>query len=92
MANTLLEKLLNVAWARGADGLLLAAGYPPTLFLNNEMVDLETRLLDQEDVIACAECLGLTLSDTETQHTFDYRNTGVHATTSHDRVVVRFGT
>ena len=92
MASILVDKLINAALARGADGLLLAAGYPPTLFLHDQMVDFKTQPLDQDDVMACARSLGLTLSNTEAEQTLNYRNTSLRVTTSNDRIIVRFRT
>ena len=92
MAVVLVEKLLSAAVTQGADGLLLAAGYPPTLFLHGRMQDLRTRPLDQDDVMACARSLGLTLSHTEAEQTLNFRNTSLRVTTSNDRVIVRFRT
>ena len=92
MISILVDKLLSAALKQDADGLLLAAGYPPTLFLHGNMVDIKIQPLDQDDVSACARSLGLTLSSTEAKQTLNYCNTTLVVTTSNDRVIVRLRT
>ena len=89
MSVILVDKLLAYALARDANGFVLAAGYPPTLFLNDVMVDVETRPMSQDDVKQCADCLELAASGSEAGRTFTYGNTRVRASKSDDRVIVR---
>lgn len=89
MASILIEKLIDAAMAQKAGGLVLAVGYPPTLFLHDEMVELQTKPLIQEDVTAAAEHVGFTLSHTEADRTFIYRDTCLHVSKSADRLIVR---
>ena len=59
MSSVLMDKLIATALSRGANGLCLSAGYPPTLFVRGEMVDLETKTLTQDDVDSVGRNLSL---------------------------------